>query len=211
MRRERTWKIVGAAIIAVFLGLSILTLFWDAPFESIFGAISDHLLLIAIVFTGLMFLGTVLAPLTTVVVVPIVATIVDPFVVALLSIVGWTTGSMVAFLIARRFGRPLVKHFIDISAIEKYESHISDRTEFFTFVLLRMVVPPDVLSYAAGLVSKMPFGYYSLATVIGVAPFAFIFAYGGSAFKEGRYIFLVALGLLGVVLFTLVWRFLKRS
>ena len=42
---------------------------------------------------------------------------------------------------------------------------------------MRMVIPVDVLSYAIGLFSTMSLKSYTLATVIGITPFAFIFAY----------------------------------
>jgi uncharacterized membrane protein YdjX (TVP38/TMEM64 family) len=40
-----------------------------------------------------------------------------------------------------------------------------------------MAIPADVLSYALGLLVMMPYTHYFLATLIGVTPFALIFAY----------------------------------
>jgi len=51
---------------------------------------------------------------------------------------------------------------------------------FWSVVLLRMALPVDVLSYGIGLFSKMSFSTYFWATLIGVVPFSFIYAYVGS-------------------------------
>ena len=50
---------------------------------------------------------------------------------------------------------------------------------FLTVVFFRMVIPVDGLSYFLGLFSKMSFKSYTLATVIGITPFALVFAYAG--------------------------------
>ena len=62
-----------------------------------------------------------------------------------------------------------------------------------------MVIPVDGLSYILGLFSKMSLKSYTLATIIGLTPFAFIWAYfGGMNFYYQIILFLVA-GILIVV------------
>jgi len=59
------------------------------------------------------------------------------------------------------------------------EKKIPKENLFLGIIFLRMVIPVDILSYALGLFSKIKTRDYLLATIIGVSPFAFIFAYLG--------------------------------
>ena len=82
--------------------------------------------------------------------------------------------------------------------------------EFMSVVLLRMVLPVDVLSYALGFFSDISLWRYTTATIIGIAPFAFIFAYAGDALTSGKYIVFAALFLL-VLLFSFIgFRYFKK-
>lgn len=119
----------------------------------------------------------VVAPISTFPLLPLAVTLWGSFNAAVLSIVGWSIGGIVAFLLARYGGRMLLKKFIDLKKIDEF-SHKIPQTNLFTSVLfLRMAIPVDVLSYALGLFTKMNFWSYTLATIIGVSPFAFIFSY----------------------------------
>jgi len=79
-------------------------------------------------------------------------------------------------------------HFVSLERIATYEKKIPQNIEFIAIVFLRMVLPVDVLSYALGFFSTISFARYMAATVIGITPFAVIFAYGGSSLFEGRYV-----------------------
>lgn len=98
------------------------------------------------------------------------------FIAGLLSIIGWTIGSMIAFLLARKYGVSLIKKFIPLNKINKLEQKIPKENVFWGIVFLRMIIPVDILSYALGLFSKIKFKRFTLATLIGVSPFAFIWA-----------------------------------
>ena len=64
--------------------------------------------------------------------------------------------------------------------IEKFERLIPEENIFWSIVFFRMAIPVDILSYLLGLFSHIKFRTYALATVIGVIPFAFVFAYAGT-------------------------------
>jgi uncharacterized membrane protein YdjX (TVP38/TMEM64 family) len=98
---------------------------------------------------------------------------------ALMSIAGWTLGAAAAFLIARRFGEPVVARLIGLERIRAVELRIPKQNLFWIVALLRIFVSVDILSYALGLFSSMPLGAYLVATAIGVTPFGFYFAYTG--------------------------------
>lgn len=125
--------------------------------------------------------ATVVASVSTVPLIPIAAALWGPFATAILSIVAWGTGSIIAFVIARKYGRPLVAKFADLEKIERYERALEGKYLFWNMVFLRLAVPVDILSYAIGLFASVSLRSYALATFIGITPFAFVFAYAARA------------------------------
>jgi len=122
-------------------------------------------------------LSVVLAPCNTLFLLPVAAAAWGPFTAATLSIAGWTAGSIIAYLIARRYGRPLVSKIVDLDHFDRALRQIPENQIFWWVVAMRMVVSVDVLSYALGVLLSMSYTTYAIATLIGVTPFAFIFAY----------------------------------
>lgn len=141
------------------------------------------------------FIATVVAPISSVFLIPIAVAIWGPLVTALLSIFAWGLGSVAAYYIARTFGRPLVEHFADLSRVDKVGRVLPQKKIFTWIVLARMAMPVDVLSYALGLFLKIPYSTYTLATIIGIAPFAFVFSYASSAPP----IYIVGAGILALI------------
>lgn len=136
-------------------------------------------------FLGMFFyvlvtiVAIVIAPISTLPLLPIASNLWGVFSAAVLSIIGWTVGAFIAFIIARTYGVPIIKKFVPIEKINKLEKMVPRENIFWSVVFLRMVIPVDILSYALGLFSKMKTKNYVLATLIGVSPFAFVFAYLG--------------------------------
>lgn len=141
-------------------------------------------------------------PLDIVFLIPVGVSVWGAVPVALMSITGWVIGAGIAFYIARHFGSNTVKKLIGLKRVNTLEKRIPKRNIFWLVVLWRMAVSVDVLSYALGLVSSMPFWDYVLATAIGVAPFGFFFAYAGTLPIGYQAIFLtVAIAILSTVLY----------
>lgn len=134
-------------------------------------------------FIGIFFyvmiaiVAVVVAPVSTFPLLPLAVSMWGSFFAALFSIIGWSTGAAIAFGLARRFGRPFIAKIVSLEKIQRIEKLIPERNIFVSIILLRMALPVDVLSYALGLFSSVPFRLYVLATIIGVSPFAFIFSY----------------------------------
>ena len=151
--------------------------------------------------------AVVAAPVSTVPLMPLATGLWGAFATAALSIAGWTFGAAVAFVIARRYGQPFVGRMVPLAKLEGFERRLPRKNLFMTVVVMRMVLPVDFLSYALGLFSRMPLGEYVLATFLGVAPFAFVFAYA----VELPVVYQVFGGVLLVLLFTLAaTRMIKR-
>ncbi len=125
-------------------------------------------------------IAVVVAPISTLPLLPIASMAWGWFLAGLLSIIGWTIGSQIAFFLARHFGKPFLRRIVSLEKLEKFEKRIPEKNVFLTVVFLRMAVPVDILSYALGLFSRMGSVSYFFATLIGVTPFAFVFAYVGT-------------------------------
>ncbi len=130
---------------------------------------------------------------------------------AVYNIIGWSIGAMIAFLIARYFNKSILSRFILLKKLKKYEQRIPQNMEFMSIILLRMVLPVDILSYALGLFSNISFIRYMLATIIGVTPFSIIFAYGSDALINGKYVVFIAIILLVFLSFFVGIRYIKRQ
>ena len=125
-------------------------------------------------------IATVAAPISVAPLMPIAANVWGVAATAALSILGWTIGSLVAFAIGRRYGLPLAQKFISVHNLEKLHKHIPQKRIFWSVVLLRIMIPVDLLSYALGIFGVLGWRRYTLATIIGITPFAFIFSYLGT-------------------------------
>ncbi len=125
-------------------------------------------------------LAIVLAPVSIIPLMPIATMLWGPFHAGLISLIGLTIGSIIAFMVARKYGRPLLIKFLDIKKMQKIENYIPKENVFWTIILLRITIPADILSYALGLFSKISLTRYTLATLIGIIPFAFIYSYLGT-------------------------------
>jgi uncharacterized membrane protein YdjX (TVP38/TMEM64 family) len=132
------------------------------------------------IFVLLSIIEVVVAPISLLPLLPVASNLWGWFLTAILSIIGWTIGGTIAFLIARKYGVDFIKKFFSIKKIEELEKLIPSEHVFLGIILLRMAIPVDLLSYVLGLFSNIKTRDYILATFIGVIPFAFIFAYAGT-------------------------------
>lgn len=176
-----------ALVVVLSAALFFYALSGKESFDIFAQAVRSNLFYGAFIFVVLEIVSIVIAPVSTVFLIPVAADILGPFLTAILSVVGWTIGSVLAFAIARRFGRPFLERFIEPKKLERYREYISSNTEFLTVLLLRVMFPVDVVSYAVGLFTVMSFRKYFWATVIGITPFSFIYAYGGEALLSRNY------------------------
>jgi uncharacterized membrane protein YdjX (TVP38/TMEM64 family) len=151
-----------------------------------------------VVYVLLKIVATVFAPITVLPLIVLATGLWGVWVAALLTVIGWTLGSVIAFGLARQFGVPIVKRFISLDEIYEFQERVNIGNGFWSVIFLRMIVPVDVLSYALGLFSKIGFWTYALATVIGVIPFAFAFSYLG----EVHYVYQIALGFVFLIGFS---------
>lgn len=166
----------------------------------------DHGVASMLVYMCAGIFATVVAPVSTLPLIPIAVALWGPFVTGTLSVIAWSIGSVVAFFIARRFGKPIVAHFVNLEKISKYEKALGEKYLFWDLVFLRAAVPVDILSYAVGLFTSIGIGVYTLATFIGIIPFAFIFSYASRAPLLVQFLF----GVLAVTVMYVGYRKIHR-
>lgn len=124
--------------------------------------------------------AVIVAPVGAVPLIPLATEVWGMVPTAFFNVIGWTIGAIVAFGIARVFGRPYVEHMVGAKNLDKTEKYFPRENLFWNVVLLRMVLPVDILSYAVGIFSTMRLSSFTLATFIGVMPFAFVFSYAAT-------------------------------
>ncbi|MDP3996068.1 MAG: MYG1 family protein [bacterium] len=203
---------LALAVLVVYVALTIVIALHPSLAGYLQGVISDNSFASAVIFIGLVIFGIVFAPVAVWPLIPVAAVLFGPFWTAVYNIIGWTIGAVIAFWFARKFGKPVLKHFVSLEKIERFEAYLPRKSHFWTMVFLRIVLPVDVLSYAVGLLSNVTYPVYIFSTFLGVSPFSFIFAYGGEAFLTGRAGVFVVAGFIGAVVFAVVlFALLKRK
>jgi len=164
-------------IIILFIAASFAVQQYNDSFISIVERGGAFGMLIYVLIT---VVAIVIAPISTIPLLPIASNLWGFIAAALLSIIGWAIGAMVAFSLARTYGAPLISKLISIQKLHKLEDKLPKGNLFWSVVYLRMILPVDLLSYLLGLFSTISWRHYFLATLIGITPFAFIFSYIGS-------------------------------
>ena len=156
-------------------------------------------------------LGTIVAPISALPLLPAAVGLWGPNMAAVLSILGWFIGAGFDYEIARRYGKRLVKKIVNIETIEKFTAEISVKYGFVSLLFLRLLLPVDILSYALGLFTLVGRKLYYSTTAIGIIPFAFLWAYLGALnYKHQIGAFLI-LGILFYIGFKMKTRLLSCS
>ncbi len=196
----------------VFIAVVLLSVYASQVLVfDVSSVISENRLLSALTLSVLMFGATVVAPITVLPMVPLVAPILGPLTTGLAAWIGWTLGSVVAFWIARYGGKPLLARFVSMEKIAQYEKRIPEKAHFFLILALRLILPVDVLSYALGLFSNVKIGVYTLASTLGILWFSFAFSFlGFAAYREDTVLF-VAYGVASLIIFLGAYWYVRRA
>ena len=192
---EINWTAIILAVVALFLAayyfrsnIELFRLFVEEnPFWGLFLYLLIGMIDVIVISPGISL------PL-----IPVAGRIWGSFPAAILILTAWSAGSSLAFILVRIYGLSFVTKFISLQKLENFKNSIS-KDLFWRIVLLRIVFPTDIFSYAFGLFTNISLGRYLAATVIGVAPSAIILAYAG---KLPIY-FEIATYLIGAVIF--IW------
>lgn len=172
-------ELVGTVImVVVFVASAILSQTFD---ENLRGFMEGYNLYGQLFYFFITVLATVLAPLNALFLLPVAVNLWGAPLAAIISLSGWTLGAVIAFLIAKKFMHPLLVHVPSIRKFERIAEKVPEQRMFWWMVFARMTVPVDILSYAIGLFLPVRLMPYTLATIVGGAPFALIFSYASDA------------------------------
>ena len=155
----------------------------------------------------LMFLSVVFAPLNTVFLIPLSSQTFGPFWAAIYSLIGWITGSMVAFWLARELGQKNLENTKIIKKLDKWEKKMPLFQYYIFIIFLRMFMPADILSYSLGLMKRLGYKEFFWTTVLGLTPFAFIFTYVSTSSLRYQ----IVLGLIFLVIYLGVGIWFKKN
>lgn len=131
------------------------------------------------VYFLLTIISIVLAPFSSLPLMAIASNLFGILQTAVLSISGWLLGSIIAFYLSRKYGTKIVSKLVSLSTIYKFENKLTQNQKFWFVLFMRMIFPVDLLSYALGLFTRISFKIYLITTLIGIVPFAFLYAYLG--------------------------------
>lgn len=132
-----------------------------------------------LVYSLLAITGTVVAPLSSLPLMPLASALWGAPLAAVISVLSWWIGGIIAFGLSRKFGRPLVEKLISEERLEQVEARLPEKRQFWAVALLSLILSTDVLSYAFGLFKNVSLKTYAPAMLLGNIPFAFVFAYLG--------------------------------
>ncbi len=126
---------------------------------------------------------------------------------------GRTIGSIIAFFIGRKAGRPLVKKFISNEAIGKYDKYASRGGWILFLIYFLPLFPDDEITYFAG-ISKMPIRIFIPAMLFGHIGGSIGLAYTGAGIKVRDplfYVIIIITLVCGLVLTILMRRLNKKK
>lgn len=92
-----------------------------------------------------------------------------PWMGFLYNYIGMSIGSVCAFALSKRFGRPIMDHLFSEKTIAKYEAWTEKKNrfpKFFAAAIALPGLPDDFLCYLAG-ITKMSWNYFLFVVLIG--------------------------------------------
>ena len=125
-----------------------------------------------------------------------------PFLGVVLSTIGLTIGSFVAFSLSRTFGRPMVEKYVDPSLIGRFDYLLHHKGAFLVFLLFLLPgFPKDYLCFILGLGHLTTLEFLTIASA-GRLLGTILLTLGGSYVKNQQYAqFFVLCGVAVVLVF----------
>ena len=121
----------------------------------------------------------------------------------LLSTIGLTLGSWIAFELASILGRPFVERFVSQEVLHKFDFLTTNTGATICFLLFLIPgFPKDYLCYLLGL-SRMKLGTFLIVSIIGRIPGTYLLTMQGAKFRNQEY-YEVALFAVGSAVILLV-------
>src|SRR6184192_1955667 len=130
---SRTREYISLAVVAAVLVAALFVV--RAYADSIKEFIDQHAFWGLFLYLLLNIVDAVVAPGATLPLIPVAAHVWGPVLAALATTAGWTAGSLIAFLIARRWGYPLVRKLTSLHRVQQMRRYIPEDL-FWSIVLV---------------------------------------------------------------------------
>ena len=122
-----------------------------------------------------------------------------------LSTVGLTIGSWVAFELASILGRPFVERFVSQEVLRKFDFLTTNTGATICFLLFLIPgFPKDYLCYLLGL-SRMKLGTFLIVSIIGRMPGTYLLTIQGAKFRNQEYYTVAIVGAVSAVILLLTY------
>lgn len=192
-------KIIVAVAVLALAAFGLWQSAWDM--SGLEGWIVRHPVLGAVIYLVALVASVVLLPMSSLPLLPLATRCFGVPMTALLSAAGWWIGCLIAFQIAR-LGRGYLERVTSMAAVDRIEAKIPDDVGFGGIVVLRMILPVDLVSFALGLLKQLRFRTYATASLLGILPFSFVWSYAGGQLGTGQFLSfaLIVIGMAAVVL-----------
>jgi len=157
--------------------------------ESFSSLFNDYIILTAIFFILIMILQVVIAPFHPLPFYIAGGIIFGSFLTTIFAIAGGVIGGIIAFYIARKWGRGWIEKKIPGNKRKKFDS-FSERYGGWVMFFLRLnpLTSIDLWNYVAGL-SKVKFWPYLIGTTIGLIPLTVSMIYLGTLVQNNILLF----------------------
>lgn len=122
--------------------------------------------------------------------------------------IGRVIGTIIAFYIARKFGRKIIKHVVKPETMKKYDHYFNKGKLLLFLAYFLPLFPDDEISYLAG-VSSLNSKFFIPVVIIGHLSGSLALSYIGNgikSIKEPMFIFLSLITLIAGILFVLYYR-----
>lgn len=197
--KKRIYKAIS--FIGIFVLFIAVTIFANTYQDQLQSAMQNNVIAGMFVYVFLTATAIVVAPVSTLPLIPVATTTWGWIIAGTLTMTGWVLGSQIAFFLARKYGKKRIQKFVSLKQLSQFEHSLPEHNIFWFIVLLRLTIPVDILSYALGLFSSISYKMYFFATLLGVIPFAFVFAYAGGLPPHLQIISLLTISLLVITLY----------
>lgn len=122
---------------------------------------------------------------------------------------GWTVGGIIAWSLAARLGRPVIRWLVPEATFLRYRSLLDKRPRFRTVLLLQVAFPSEIVGYLLGL-ARYPLPRYLAALVLAELPWVVGTVLLGVGFVERDVVTLLAVSVVGATALLLIAQHLRR-
>jgi uncharacterized membrane protein YdjX (TVP38/TMEM64 family) len=174
MEQKNKNKIISILSIILYIIFVLVVWYYVSTFlvdkENIRGLVSGYGIFAPIIFIFIQIGQNIIAPIAHYPILLAGGFIFGPFLGFFYNWIGTSIGTILIILLAKKFGRPLVRRMVSQKFIEKYDYVIQKLSPFGLFLVYALpIFPDDEISYLVG-VSDMPVKSIIFAIMLGKIP-----------------------------------------